>query len=109
VLAVSRSGFLLDAKEENHALHRLIEQGLELTGPEDSPERAVLLPGRTVIDNIVAEGDYVVVQGRAVDRMTTSGKPYNNTNCWIMQLVGGEIVQVDEYCDTELVTAVFGN
>lgn len=66
-------------------------------------------PGRMVIDNMVAEGDYVVVQARALDRMTTSGKPYNNTYCIVMHLVGGEVVQVDEYCDTELITAAFGN
>jgi ketosteroid isomerase-like protein len=66
-------------------------------------------PGRMVIDNIVAEGDYVVVQARALDRLTTSGKPYNNTYCIVMRLVGGEVVQVDEYCDTELITAAFGH
>jgi ketosteroid isomerase-like protein len=66
-------------------------------------------PGRMVIDNLVAEGDYVVVQARALDRMTTSGKPYNNTYCIVIQLVGGEVLRVDEYCDTELITAAFGN
>jgi ketosteroid isomerase-like protein len=66
-------------------------------------------PGRMVIDNIVAEGDYVVVQARALDRLTTSGKAYNNTYCIVMRLVGGEVVQVDEYCDTELITAAFGH
>jgi ketosteroid isomerase-like protein len=66
-------------------------------------------PGRMVIDNIVAEGDYVVVQARAADRMTTSGKPYNNTYCLVLRVTGGQVVQVDEYCDTELITAAFGS
>ena len=64
--------------------------------------------GSTPIDNIVAEGDYVVVQTKAVDRVTTSGKPYNNTYCIVLRLADGKIVQVDEYCDTELVTEAFG-
>jgi hypothetical protein len=30
-------------------------------------------------DNLIAEGDYVVQQGRGVGRKTKSGEPYNNT------------------------------
>jgi ketosteroid isomerase-like protein len=40
--------------------------------------------------------------------VTTSGKPYNNTYCIVLRLADGKIVQVDEYCDTELVTEAFG-
>lgn len=59
------------------------------------------------IDNIIAEGDFVVVQlrGRAE---TKDGRAYDNTYCHIFQLRDGIIVGVNEYMDTELVTAVFG-
>jgi uncharacterized protein len=36
-------------------------------------------PGSNVIDNIIAEGDYVVVQQRGTGRRTKTGKDYNNT------------------------------
>ena len=59
------------------------------------------------IDNIVAEGDFVVVQlrGRAE---TKDGRPYNNTYCHIFKLRDGKIGEVTEYLDTELVTGIFG-
>lgn len=59
------------------------------------------------VDNVVAEGDYVVVQhrGRATTR---DGTPYNNTYCHVFKIQGGKICEVTEYMDTELVTEVFG-
>ena len=66
-------------------------------------------PGGMIVDNIVAEGDYVVVQARGRDRMTKTGRPYNNTYCLVLRLSNGKIAQLDEYCDTELVTAAFGS
>jgi uncharacterized protein len=64
--------------------------------------------GKFEIDNIVAEGNYVVVQGRATGRLTKSGKPYNNTYCLVYEIVAGKIRRLTEYCDTELVTSAFG-
>jgi len=51
----------------------------------------------------IAEDDTVVVeaQGKAT---TKSGKPYNNSYCYIFRLAGGKIKEITEYCDTELVS-----
>jgi len=52
----------------------------------------------------VAEGDCVVVECRG--RVTTkSGKPYNNSYCWVCRIVDGKLLDLTEYCDTELITA----
>ena len=60
------------------------------------------------IDNLVAEGDYVVAQVRGQARKK-DGTPYNNTYCHVFRLRDGKIVAVNEYMDTELITAVFGS
>jgi ketosteroid isomerase-like protein len=65
-------------------------------------------PGSNVIDNIIAEGDYVVVQQHGTGRRTKSGKDYNNTYCIVYKVAGGKIKEITEYCDTELVTSAFG-
>ena len=65
-------------------------------------------PGSNVIDNIIAEGDYVVVQQRGTGRRTKSGKDYNNTYCIVYKIAEGKIKEITEYCDTELVTSAFG-
>lgn len=55
----------------------------------------------STIDNVVAEGDWVVVQSRGEAR-TKAGRPYNNTYCHVFRLRGGKIVSVTEYFDTQL-------
>jgi uncharacterized protein len=65
-------------------------------------------PGSNVIDNIIAEGDYVVVQQRGTGRRTKNGKDYNNTYCIVYRVADGKIKEITEYCDTELITAAFG-
>jgi ketosteroid isomerase-like protein len=65
-------------------------------------------PGSNVIDNLIAEGDYVVVQQHGTGRKAKSGKDYNNTYCIVYKLLGGKINEITEYCDTELITAAFG-
>ena len=51
---------------------------------------------------LVAEDDIVVVETRG--RVTTkSGKPYNNTYCFIFRLANGRIAEITEYCDTALI------
>ncbi|MDP6377640.1 MAG: nuclear transport factor 2 family protein [Pseudomonadales bacterium] len=35
--------------------------------------------GSVEVNNMIADGDYVVVDQQAKDRMTKTGKPYNNT------------------------------
>lgn len=65
-------------------------------------------PGSQSVQNVVAEGDYVVVQSQASDRVTKTGNPYNNTYCMVLKVLGGKVVEIDEYCDTELITSAFG-
>jgi uncharacterized protein len=56
---------------------------------------------------IIADNDHVVVEGRG--RVTTkTGKPYNNSYCWIYRIAGGKIQAITEYLDTELVTSALG-
>lgn len=53
----------------------------------------------------IAEGDMVVVECRG-NVVTTSGKPYNNRYCYVCRFnPAGQMVELVEYFDTELVTA----
>jgi ketosteroid isomerase-like protein len=55
----------------------------------------------------IAEDDYLVVE--CSGRVTTkSGKPYNNTYCWVCRVADGKLKELTEYLDTELVTAALG-
>lgn len=62
---------------------------------------------QSTVDNIIAEGNVVVVQSRGRAE-TSDGQPYNNTYCQIFTLREGLIVAVTEYMDTALVDATFG-
>jgi ketosteroid isomerase-like protein len=64
--------------------------------------------GTSTIDNVVAEGDYVIVQSHSNGRRTKSGNDYNNSYCMVYRIAKGKVAEVTEYCDTELVTAAFG-
>jgi hypothetical protein len=64
--------------------------------------------GSNHIDNVIAEGDYVVLQQHATGRTTKSGHSYNNTYCLVYKVIEGKIKEITEYLDTELVTAAFG-
>ncbi len=56
---------------------------------------------------IVAEDDIVVVECKG--RVTTrSGKPYNNTYCYVCRLEGGKLKELTEYCDTALIADALG-
>ena len=59
------------------------------------------------VDNLIAEGDKVVMQGRG-ESTTKSGQAYNNTYAQVFRLENGKVQHVTEYLDTELVNAVFG-
>jgi ketosteroid isomerase-like protein len=63
--------------------------------------------GNSVITNIVAQGDYVVVESYAKDRMTKTGKPYNNTYCQVYKVADGLVQHITEYADTALAKKVF--
>jgi ketosteroid isomerase-like protein len=54
---------------------------------------------------ILADGDFVVVQCRG--RSTTkAGRPYDNEYCYVIRLAGGQLRELFEYLDTELVATV---
>lgn len=61
----------------------------------------------STIHNMIAEGDFVVVQ-LSCQSETKDGRPYNNTYCHVFRIRDGKIGEVTEYFDTELATAVFG-
>lgn len=61
----------------------------------------------SVIENMIAEGEFVVAQ-TAGTAETTDGKPYNNSYCQVMKVRDGQIAEVKEYFDTELTSRVFG-
>jgi uncharacterized protein len=71
--------------------------------------RAALVDGHIHIrvDNLLADGDFVVAQGRG-EAMTKRGVAYNNTYCWVYRFSSGKIQAITEYLDTELVTRAFG-
>jgi lactoylglutathione lyase len=60
-------------------------------------------PVEVTAHHFIADGDLVVVEasGRAT---TKTGRPYNNTYCWIFRLAGGKVHELKEYIDTELVS-----
>jgi len=73
------------------------------------PFRDALVDGHIHIhvDNLLADGDFVVVQGHG-EAMTKRGVAYNNTYCWVYRFEQGKIKALTEYLDTELVTRAFG-
>lgn len=68
---------------------------------------AFATPYQFEIDEIIAEGERIVVRGRGSVR-TKSGKDYNNSYCFVIGMAGGRMVELREYLDTALVEAVFG-
>jgi ketosteroid isomerase-like protein len=63
---------------------------------------------RTTAHRLIAEGDFVVVEARG-SSTTKSGVPYNNNYCFVFRLSDGQLKEVTEYFDTELVTATLGH
>lgn len=57
------------------------------------------------VRRIIAEDEHVVVevQGRVT---TKAGKPYHNEYCMVYRVADGQLRELTEYLDTELVTAV---
>lgn len=59
-------------------------------------------PYRCRAERIVAEDDIVVVLARG-EVMTVAAKPYNNSYCFVIRMRDGQMVELREYLDTELV------
>jgi ketosteroid isomerase-like protein len=51
------------------------------------------------IKNIVAEGNYVVVESTGVAK-TKEGKPYNQTYCEIFRFINNKVQEITTYLDT---------
>ncbi len=73
-----------------------------------SVKTTIVQPYKFLIKNIIAEGDYVVIEGIG-QNMTIDGKLYNNKYCWVCHIVEKKLTEVNEYMDTELVTRTFMN
>jgi uncharacterized protein len=54
---------------------------------------------------IIAEDDVVVVEARS-EVTTKSGKPYNQTYCYVLRVADGKVRELTEYLDTDLVNQV---
>ena len=57
---------------------------------------------------IVAEDDIVVVEARG-QVMTKSGRPYNQSYCYVLRLAEGRVLELTEYLDTDLVNQVLND
>lgn len=63
---------------------------------------------KTEAYRFIAEDDTVVVLARG-NNQTVQGQPYKNEYCMVCRLQDGKLVELIEYLDTELVTAVLGD
>ena len=64
-------------------------------------QRLKLVPQR-----FIADGELVAVEAHG-DSATKTGVPYRNEYCMVFRIAGGQIAEITEYCDTQLVAAVF--
>jgi uncharacterized protein len=71
--------------------------------PAVSPVRQHQYKARAT--RIAAEDDLAVVEARG-EATTKSGKPYNQTYCYVFQLTDGKARELTEYLDTNLVNQV---
>jgi uncharacterized protein len=62
---------------------------------------------KTIAHRFIAGDDMVVVEARG-SNTTKSGKPYNNSYCFVFRVADGKLKEVTEYMDTFLVNAVLG-
>ena len=79
---------------------RLVEDAL-------TPQREKLAgPPTPTVLNLIAEGDTVVIQwvGKG---STKTGRPYNNSYCYVVQMDNGKITRGTAYLDTELVRSIW--
>ncbi len=87
------SGTISGKAEVVSLFERALGQGLEA-------------PIQMTIDNLVAEGDYVVEQARGKAR-TKTGVDYNNSYCRVWTIRDGVVRSCQEYLDTELMAKAF--
>jgi uncharacterized protein len=71
--------------------------------------RAKLAPPITTsARRFIAEDGYVAVEARGKNT-TRDGVPYNNSYCYVFRLEDGQLQEMTEYLDTELVTSALGD
>ncbi len=76
----------------------------EVTGTLLAGLRARLAsPVRFTIDRLISEGEYVVMQARG-QATTIDGLAYDNTYCIVARIADGQIHELTDYIDTELIT-----
>jgi ketosteroid isomerase-like protein len=65
------------------------------------------LMGRSIMlaQRFIAEGDLVVVEAQGRNS-TKDGARYHNTYCFVCRLRDGQLVELTEYADTQLVATV---
>jgi ketosteroid isomerase-like protein len=65
------------------------------------------LGGASIIraHRLIAEGDVVVVQATG-HNVTSAGKKYENTYCWVIRMQQGKMRELTEYADTQLIASV---
>lgn len=56
---------------------------------------------RNTARRILADGEHVVIECRGAVT-TKSGRPYNNTYCWVIRMAEGKMKELTEYMDTAL-------
>ena len=59
-------------------------------------------PPKVFVDQLIAEGDYVVLIAHGEGGTAKNGVAYNNTYCHVMRLNDGKLVESTEYYDTAL-------
>jgi ketosteroid isomerase-like protein len=95
IIGTSRHSGVFDGKANYERLLRSL--------PPLFKGRAPLL----TLENLIAEGDYVVAQLRG-ESTSAEGKAYNNRYCMVFRFLNNKIGEITEYLDTELMTQVFG-
>jgi uncharacterized protein len=69
-------------------------------------KKTLVPPYKATAMNFIAEGDYVVMEANG-ENVTPDGKKYNNKYCWVCRITGGQLHELREYMDTQLVTETF--
>lgn len=85
-----------------HSKQEAIEKILKPLGEKLTEDPFFFQFGR-----LIAEGEYVVMEARGWIK-TRSGKPYNNTYCFVCRIVDGKIKEMTDYVDTEVITYALG-
>jgi ketosteroid isomerase-like protein len=67
---------------------------------------AIIPPAKAIVHRILADGDYVIAECTG-QNTTTDGKAYHNNYCWVCRFADGQLKEINEYMDTQLVTETF--